>query len=478
MKKLCFILISVALVWSIQFGQEMSAPINVSKSPTNASKWGQCAFGPGGKIHIVWEEDYRDSGGSDIFYVSYDGKNWKGPVNLKNSKHVDCRRPFVCTNENGQVFVTWDQHSGCYFVEYDPEEDKWSSPFQVSTPDFGGDESYVAADSDGNVYIAWFKDVGGAKCYSRSRINGQWENIFRLSSGNRRSTQVCIAAGKDDRIWTIWREKQPNREYKIYYRKRTKNTAWSDARPINWGGASQTHPYISVGPDDVPVVTYADIDRGTSAAESWICFIDEAQFPREKVIPLSLQHYSRTVIDKDFNMHLAWQIGGLDHGRGIKYKHNWGGGWTEAKVMPNSGGGSKVPGISIDEGGNLAIVWSSSTEGSDKEVWLSTLYPIIPLYPPINRILNISISNLRDAPEIVYDMNWESNPENDQSRIKGYNIYKKENDGKWELLLSVNKSTHTAQFTFTESNIKYQFGIKTVSIHDTEGTMAIFGIDE
>jgi hypothetical protein len=478
MKRLFFILISIALIWSIHFGQTMSAPVNVSNSPFNTSRWGQCAFGPDGMLHIVWDEDYHDAGGSDIFYVSYDGKNFSEPVNLKNSRNVDCGRPEICTNIEGGVFVVWDEHSGCYFVEYDPEDDKWSSPFQVSTQGWGGDESYVAADSYGNVYIAWFKETGGAKSYSRSRINGEWESIFRLSSGSRRSTQVGIAAGKDDRVWAIWREKMSPHEYKIYYRKRTKDTEWSAATKINWGGASQTHPWITVGPDNVPVVSYADIDRGTAAAESFLCVIDEDQNPREKVVNLSLHHFSRVVIDGKLNKHVAWQIGPGFRGRGIRYRNNIGGQWNAVEIMPNSGAGPKCPGIAADNGGNVAVTWASSIPGRDQEVWLSTLYPVIPLYPPINMSLNITVTNLKGTPEIVYDLSWEPNPENDESRLRGYNIYKKENDGEWELLLSVNNSTHTASFTFTGAESRIQFGIKTVSIYDTEGEMAVFGIDE
>jgi len=476
MKRLLFPIFSVILLWSIHFGQTMSEPIIISNSPATASKWGQVAFGPDGKVHIVWEEDHSTSRGSDIYYVCYDGINLEGPVNLSNSRLIISWRPYVCTNQAGGVFVVWDEEGKCYFTEYDPQEKEWSSPFRVSTADFGGDEPYVAADPDGNVYTTWFKDKGG-KCYSRSRINGEWEDIFRLSPQNRRSTQVGIAAGNDGQVWVIWREKMPYREYKIHYRKRTKNTDWSETKIMNEGGASQAHPHITVGPDNVPVVTFADIEGGPPA-DILICTIDEKENPREGVVPLALQHFSRIAIDNNLNKHLAWQIGSGDNGRGIKYRNNIGGQWNPIELMKNSGGGPQLPGISADSGGNVVVVWSSSSPGRDKEIWLSSLYPILVLNPPINLYMNITVDNLKGAPEIVYDLSWEPNPENEASKVKGYNIYKKENEGNWELLLSVNKSTHSASFTFTNPENRIQLGIKTVSVYDTEGPIAVFGIEE
>jgi len=476
MKRLLFLIFSIILMWNIHFGQTMSEPIIISNSPATCSKWGQPAFGPDGKVHIVWEEDHSNSRGSDIYYVCYDGINLEGPVNLSNSRLVISWRPYVCTNQAGRVFVVWDEEGKCYFAEYDPDEKEWSSPFRVSTADWGGVEPYFDADSDGNVYIVWFKNKGG-KSYTRSRINGEWEDIFRLSS-QRRSAQVGIAAGNDGRIWAIWREKMPYREYKIFYRKRTKNTAWSEAKIMNEGGASQTHPHITVGPDNVPVVTFADIDAGYTQVDILICTIDEDENPREGVVPLGLQHFSRIAIDNNLNKHLAWQIGPGHHGRGIRYMNNIGGHWNPIELMANSGGGPELPGISADSGGNVVVVWASSIPGRDKEIWLSSLYPILVLNPPINLNMNISVDNLKRTPEIVYDLSWEPNPENTASKVKEYNIYKKENEGNWELLLSVNKSTRTASFTFTGAEGRTQFGIKTVSTYDTEGNMAVFGIDE
>ena len=471
MRRFFFLLLSVFLVWSVHFGQQMSQPIMVSDTPVDPSKWGQVAFGPDGKVHICWSEDYADAGGEDIYYRSYDGITWSETVNLTKSRLVDAERPHICTSEAGGVFIVYDQRHVCRFIEYDPVEENWLDPVDISYGGRGGGEPSVTADPDGNVYAIWM-DEGGGRVYSRSRINGEWEDIVRMSSG-RRAKAVSIAAGKDGRVWCVWREKT-GQEYKIYYSKRTKNTEWSNLRIMNERGASQARPSVAVGPDNVPVVTYFDVDVGEQR-ELWIVTIDEDEYPREQVLGLGLRHYPRIAIDSDGNIHLAWQIGPGDFGAGIGYMNNLGGKWSPWKAMANSGGNPKVPGIAADKGGNVGVSWSSSTEGRDKEVWFSSLYPVLVLYPPINLSMNISVKNLTTSPEIVYDLSWQANPENDMEYIQGYNIYGKENGGDWELLLSVNESTYTATFTFTNPESRVQFGIKTVSTYDTEGPMGIFG---
>ena len=473
MRKFFIFLLSVFLVCSFTFGQDMSTPVKIYDSPLNASKWGQVAFGPDGKVHIVWEEDYHDSGGSDIFYMSYDGNTWEGPVKVKDSRTIRAERPDICASQTGELFVVWNQDGEVYMREYDSTNDIWLPDERVATADYGAEETCCAADPDGNVYIKWY-DYHMGRAWSRAKINGQWEAIKRMSGGLR-STQSSIAAGKDGQVWIIYREKQLDGEYKIYYSKRTKDTPWSAGKQMNWGGASQTHPHLTVGPDNVPVATYADIDEH-EAIEIWICTIDENQNPREMVVPPALMHFSRIALDNQGNKYVAWQIGPGDNGTGIMYKNNVNkeGHWNNAVLMPNSGGSPKLPDIAADDDGNIALVWASASEGSDKNIWFSFLYPPPP-HPPINLSVDISINSFIKSPSITYNLSWEKNPKNEDGDIKEYRIYKKENDGDFVLLDSLTPATFSAFFSFDTLDNRIQFGISTVYLVGTESNIVIFG---
>jgi hypothetical protein len=232
-----------------------------------------------------------------------------------------------------------------------------------------------------------------------------------------------------------------------------------------------------VASDNVPVATWRNVGELEPKGEIWVVIVDEDDNPHEIVVGDALHHFPRIAVDSNDNHHLAWQVGPAERGFGIKYKNNVGGKWSNAIVMENSGGGCETPGISADQGGNVALVWSSSASGRSKEIWLSTLYPVLVLQSPSNLNMTITINNLKEVPEMVYNLSWEPNPENDQNMVKGYNLYKKENNGPWQLLLSVTKETRSASFTFSGTEQRITLGIRAVSIHDTEGTIGIFGID-
>lgn len=449
--------------------QEMAPPVKISDTP-HASKWAQVAFGPDGRIHVCWQEKYIDAAGADIFYASYDGKSWQGPVNLKNSPWASAERPYIHCSQDGHIYVAWDQGNACVLREYDPESNTWLSPVWVSSSAQGGFEPCVTSDPDGNVYVFWYSDQAGV-VYTRARIDKTWEPIVRMSSGAT-SKQGAIAAGRDGWVWSIWREKQPDNMYKIFYSKRNKTTAWTPPRVLTWSGWSAVHPHMTVGPDNFAYVVYADVNPyAGSDAEIWVARIDESSNPRELAIPRALQHYPRIVLDSFGNKHVAVQIGPGDFGWGIWYINNIGGLWKSPQIMPFSSGYTKLPGLAADDFGNVALVWSCTFDSDYEEVWFTSLYPISPKYffPPLKPL---GIISAESSGQIIYQFSWEENPENDPTLIQGYNIYKLEAGKKTKLSL-LDKTTFTYTYQ-APSGIKREFGITTRAISGAESAMERF----
>ncbi len=103
--------------------------------------------------------------------------------------------------------------------------------------------------------------------------------------------------------------------------------------------------------------------------------------------------------------------------------------------------------------------------------------------PPVNLSLDVLIKSLKRSPSITYNLNWENNPGNTEEAEKTYRIYKKENGGEFEQLLSLNSTIFSAVFSFETLNKKIQFGISTVCLFETglfltdesESDIVIFG---
>lgn len=136
-------------------------------------------------------------------------------------------------------------------------------------------------------------------------------------------------------------------------------------------------------------------------------------------------------------------------------------------TMPNSCCGVKLPGISADPFGNVALVWTASGQAM-----FTSLYPVTlkKLDPPVS--LSASLTFPADP---TYTLNWEANPENTVSYVQGYNIYKKESsDPDFVKVLTLSKTTLTTSLTYTDVKPGIQFGITTLSTSGTESDMVLF----
>lgn len=469
------------MLWSVAFGQQWSAPVNVSNS-VHDSKWGQCAFGPDSILHIAWAEEYIDARGADILYTSYDGKSWTAPIKLKDSRNVMSERPYIACSSKGKIAVAWAQEGQIFVRCFDPETAQWEAAVRVSPSD--EDDAtmpHVAVDADGNVYIYYYT-AGGGSGFVNSKISGSWEGARRISHPEYRAQMGSIVAASDGTIWVVWIEKMDDGNYKTFYSRRTKSTAWREAYDVNFGGGSQAIPHMAVGKDNIPRIIWMDEATNDAGGNFSIimCTLNERDNPMEYAINPGLQHYPRIAIDSNNVPHVAVQDGPGDFGGGILYTNKIGGYWKAPYLFPNSGGFPKLPGISCDGYGNVAVVWETFYSTPQKEIWMSSLYPIVAKHflPPLNLSSQVTIKGIKANPEVSFNLSWQANPENNEEFLSGYNIYKKEGTGNWVLYgTTLTKETFNITLTFNDANalkVKRQFGIKTVSVSGAESSLVTF----
>jgi PKD repeat protein len=369
MKKILWLACAVLVLASLQFGQTLGNDKLIAHA-AGGVRWSQCAFGPDGVLWVVYEED-TDGSGHPIWVVSYDGTTVSTPFNVTGSSAIKGERPGIAVGTKGHVVATWGvlAESAVYMRVRDPLTKAWLPVEQVKAG-FGADEPNAAVDGEGNIHVAWF-NLNGAKTYARSKIGGAWGESTLLGSGK----DCTVAVGSNGTVYAWWRSAIGS-SYKNYYSTRTKTTAWTGGTLLSTSGGSSSHPQVTVGPDNVAVATWGDIDPILeNGAEIRVQKIKPGS-TREIVIPFYMQHYPRIAVDKDGVIHLACQIGGGDYGSGFRYTNNKGGTWKE----PQTKGGSmnKIVGISADPSGNVAVCMSTfTTPGSD--IWIYSLSLINPL---------------------------------------------------------------------------------------------------
>lgn len=372
------LLAAVALVSGpILSAVEMLNSVNISNSP-NSCKLPEIAFGPDGRVHIVYEEDWLGKAGSDIVYLTYDGIKW-GKTYLTNTGDIDKKEVGIDCGEDGTIAVVWRQKDGfdknIYLKVWDPDTEEWSRS-EMASSTWQGDTPNVAVDIDANVHLAWFQSDWG-RCVTRSKINGTWEKVVEHSRYYpNRATQTGIVAAPNGTVWMIFRIKFAGTgEYKVRYSKRRLGQDWDKPKVANEGGASNSHPSITVDQNtNLAHIYYQDIDQ-THESEIIRTTLDEQSNPRSHLTAPALVHYPVGAWDKLGNEHLLWQYGAGGNGLGIKWK--WrppGGSWSNAIVLPRSTGGPKLCHADADKYGNVGVVWASLTPSGEKDIFFVLLW--------------------------------------------------------------------------------------------------------
>ena len=475
MKRGFFVLMGMLLLAGLTFAQPLGPPVKVAVAPS-AVRWSQMAFSPDGVAHIIYElMDYGSSFSDIVMYVTYDGTTASTPIMVSPAVGL-ADRPGIGIGPTGTVAVVWgDQNTSSVMMRVkNPATGAWGD-FETVKAGYGRDEPSVCVDRENNIYVMWYDD-GGGRIYSRAKVNGAWEETKRMDSQTTRATQDGIAMGRDGRIWGIWREKQGGGEYKGRYRFRTKTTGWSEVMVINDAGASWSHPGITVGPDNIPLVVTGDIDEtsGTSQ-EMWMIVMNGQGNPRELLIPAVTQHYPRVAADK-FGKYVAVQLGGGDFGDGIRFTYKKTGSSTWSDVQTMGGAWPKIPGISADGYGNVAVCWSNIRFGEGADILLASFSPISKkqVHAPQSPTGSAAFETVNNVPKVTWTFSWGANSQNKVSEMDGYQIYRRFSGGSWEPVAYVDKTKLTATYSVSELTSVPEFAVCAVLLSGLESSKVSF----
>ena len=379
----------------------------------DAVRWTQCAFGPDGKLWVVWVAgDTNDGSGGPIWVASYDGTVISDPVNVTGSTSTVGNRPHIFVSAKNEVVVTWGVFStlSTYVRTLDRRTAEWGDITEVCTK-YGSDEPVALMDGDDNLHVLFCSEKNG-KVYARSRIGGVWESIVTLSAGF--GKQGSLALAPDGAVYAVWIEKNSAGNYENYYASRTASATWSAGVKLSGVSGSTNHPWAAVGPNCAPVMVWQNIKnpKNEGAAEIRCARIGSGY---TTVMDIETQHFPRVAVDSTNAVHVVCQTGGGDSGSGLRYTNNVGGTWKNPQrigaVFP------KVQGLSADPFGNVAVTQSSYVDSGGTDIWIYSLEPIaaVPVpaaeftytpetgYPPLTVHFHAQRAVGADGSEVSYD---------------------------------------------------------------------------
>jgi PKD repeat protein len=309
--------------------------------------------------------------------------------------------------------VTWGvlAEDAIYMRVRDPQTKTWL-PVESVKIGYGADEPNAAIDNEGNIHVFWFSN-SGFRVYARSKIGGAWGETANLGSGK----DCSGAVAPNGTVWAVWRIKG-GASYKNYYSTRTKSTVWTPSQIVTTSGGSTSRPWVAVGPDNVAVAAWCDVDLASqTGAEVRVIKIQPGAI-REIVVPKETQHYPRIVVDKDNFVHVVSQRGGGDTGSGMRYTNNKSGTWLEPQAIDSSM--NKLVGLAADPFGNVAACQSAWNSKGGSDIWIFSLSPITPTvlveasftfspqdgYPPLTVYFNALQQFGPNGQEVDYNWNF------------------------------------------------------------------------
>jgi len=162
-----------------------------------------------GRVWAIWSQ--RQGEDWDLMARVHDGGAWGAPRKLTNANHPNFFHKLVRDRagnlhlvwigyQNGQSHVLWSELSG----------DTWSAPAEVSGA--GAWMPDAAADSKGNLYVAWDSYRTGNYDIFVRRIHpdGSMDALQQVTRSSRFQAHASVAVDGSDRLWLAWDESGSN----------------------------------------------------------------------------------------------------------------------------------------------------------------------------------------------------------------------------------------------------------------------------
>jgi hypothetical protein len=342
-------------------------------STVDSSNRPAVAIGAGDVLYVVWQD--LTPGNWEIYYRrSLDtGATWDMAKRLTWTAN-DSFSPAVALDSGNIVHVVWSDNSpGNYEIYHRRSTDggtTWGTIQRLTWTVGSSSSPAIAVDTDNVIHVVW-EDLSSGKAriyYKKSTDQGQtWSTSQTLTSSSGNSMTPALAIDSDKTLHVAWCDDTPGNP-EIY----TKNSAdggstWSAAKRLTWTSGKSYDPAIAAGSghslfvvwdDDTPGNYEIQAKRSTDQGTTWSTAQRISWTGGDSVAP-------GIVIESGGAVHVVWSDstpGNPD----LYYRGSTDGGttWSPVQRLTWTAEDSAFPAIAADSGGALHVVWEDFTPGN------------------------------------------------------------------------------------------------------------------
>lgn len=299
------------------------------------------------------------------------------PQNLSNEYGPSKEHSIVA--DGNQYYLAWNQWGDIMFRRSENGGINWGNKITIYTGfDYGANYPVVAA-SEGNVYIAYYRNTGGNSqvFLVRSTNNGQtFGNEIQVTNAIR-GAQVPQIVASGDTVVVAYEDRDLDYKYQVFVTIST-NAGQTWSTPVNLSNTTSGARWCNIAMKNNSLFVLWNNQTGTSYDHLDLFFTKSENFGLSWTTPENIsnnQAYNARlktkVIDNSIYVVVSSKVDPLQTDIILYSSHNLGNDWQPSVNLSNNTGESARPDIWLEQNtpGNhrIYIVWSDDTySGNDK----------------------------------------------------------------------------------------------------------------
>ncbi|MBM3295646.1 MAG: hypothetical protein FJY82_14165 [Candidatus Aminicenantes bacterium] len=462
---------------------DWSTPVNISK--TNADSYTpRIGVDKNGKAYVIWS-DWTDVPRVVYFSTNKSGQ-WAAAQTVYNMEYesVEACFPSLATTAEGECHLSLqdvDQSYDIFYFQY--KDNAWKTPENVSTNPTGASvySSITVSPMDDYAYIIWQDEFVNEwdLLYSHrapdTTFGWEWPQLIPLFGGHMyfpnatvdgQGTLHLVFHTREGENSTVWYTKNATPR---------NNANWTSPVPVGPNvGSEWSYPMIA-GDDNGEVYVVWNGRTGQGARDvflrktvnkSWQAIenISQSQENSAGVCVAVNRSTGEIYVGWHEIVGSNWQVmlKSFERPRASDEKT-----WSSAVNLSNSNAMAAWPRMAIAENGDIHLVYADEKSGN-MEIYYTFKLKIL-VFSPINLSLKTSYNKVLFYNEKINTITFDKNPENDDSLVASYKLYRKlasESNNKFQLLATLTPSTFKYDDRQLPHATKYAY---TVTMVDADG---------